>query len=219
MWASNGCHLCVSLGDLHFLYSPHETLGRLVQLLMFFSFFKKFILGKLKFLSVANTKLTDKSVHVLANFTELVELNLERTKITDRGMVDLKSKCTMYVTCFDRKMNILTLFSFGGSIHQECKSLKRLSLAFTEIGDDSLAPVHHETITSESSLNSLLALESLDLCATMVTDLGVGSLRLPELEILNLDRTFVTARCKDFLYLHQPKLKTVRMNGLRELDL
>eukprot|EP01135_Chromosphaera_perkinsii_P005448 Nk52_evm6s351 gene=Nk52_evmTU6s351 len=144
-------------------------------------------LANLTVLLLANTKVSDVGLAALLPLTRLQELVLDRTSITNDGLKHIRP----------------------------LQYLKHLSLAHTLIGDDCLALPRNSEET-RSSINHLLCLESLNLSSTSVTDLGVCALELPELEVLNLDRTFCSTNCRESLFLSLPKLRHVRLNALRQ---
>ena len=161
------------------------------------------------------SKVTNDSLRPLAAIPTLKRLFLERTPVTDAGLVHLRAA---------RSLDALGLGSVAGITNaglsnlSELKTLKALSLADTKITDAGLS--HLKPLTELYYLNlagaavtdkgleeltGLTALTDLDLSRTKVTDYGLGSLRnLKQLKTLGLKETAVGTQGLEWINRNLP---------------
>lgn len=144
----------------------------------------------------SSLELTDDSIKDVALLTNIVELDLEDSDLTDKGAQLLRSLTEM------RKLNMgNTLVTARGlSFLPAMKKLTWLRVSRCKLGD-AVAP----------QLDTLTTLESLDLCGTQITDKTMPHLsRLVRLKDLNLRRNNISNRGINSL---------IKLNDLGRLDL
>jgi Leucine-rich repeat (LRR) protein len=118
--------------------------------------------GKITGVDLHATWVTDSDMTVLAGLPALTRLDLSMTRITDRGLLELKTASNIT----DLNLYYCELVSDQGlAVLKGWQKLKRLNLRGTKITDSTV-----------QSLNRLTSLEALDVGFTQVTDSGLAQL-------------------------------------------
>jgi Leucine-rich repeat (LRR) protein len=118
--------------------------------------------GQVTGVNLEATWVTDSDLPLLAEQKSLTTLDLGMTKISDRGLLDLKTLTNL------TDVNLYyaeTVTDQGLAVLKSWKNLKRLNLRGTKITDSTL-----------QLLNGLTKLESLDIGFAQVTDSGLSQL-------------------------------------------
>jgi hypothetical protein len=151
-----------------------------------------------------NTRLENDHLRWIANFTELTDLSLEATQITDQGIAHLaKLRKLEWLNLYRTKVGDESL-----RVLSEMKSLRHLPIGETRVTDQGLAHLEKmdqlvylglrgNKITDEGlrSLATLTNLTGLNLAETAISDVGLGQLRnLTALQQLWLQTTSITDR-------------------------
>ncbi|KAK7494937.1 hypothetical protein BaRGS_00013816, partial [Batillaria attramentaria] len=139
-------------------------------------------------------------VHV-SKIVSLHKLLLSNTRVTDEGMMHLKTLVNLEVLCLDRTQ----VSDAGASVIRAFTNLSELSLSSSGVTSRFL--IH-------GALNSCQALTKLNLSRTNVADKGIVLLKLPHLQLLNLDCTRVHPQVVDQIRANCPAVKTVTIANL-----
>ncbi len=173
----------------------------------------------LKFLHLANTRITDAGLAPVAGFTALESLMLRDTPITDAGLKHLRGATSL--TQLDLGKTKIT--DAGLADLAALNSLQRLELASTAVSDAGLSHlaglsslktlILNETKVTDAGLEhvaKLTSLTNLDLGKTKVTDAGVKNLTaLKNLTRLTIDGSAVTKTAVTALQNTMPELRVV----------
>ena len=128
--------------------------------------------GRIVAIDLHATWVGDSDVAELAKLPGLTKLDLSETRLTDRGLLDLKTATNLT----DLNLYYAELVSDQGiAVVKNLPHLKRLNLRGTKITDSTL-----------QLLNRLTSLESLDIGFAQVTDSGIGQLALQNLRELSI---------------------------------
>lgn len=128
--------------------------------------------GRIVAVNLHASWVTDSDIAELAKLPALTKLDLSETRITDRGLLDLKTASNLT----DLNLYYAELVSDQGiAVVKSLPHLKRLNLRGTKITDSTL-----------QLLNHLTALESLDIGYAQVTDSGIAQLAFPDLKDLSI---------------------------------
>jgi internalin A len=146
---------------------------------------------------------TDSDIAELAKLPALTVLDLSETRITDRGLLDLKT--ASHLT--ELNLYYAELVSDQGiAVVKSLPHLKRLNLRGTKITDSTL-----------QLLNRLASLESLDIAFAQVTDSGIGQLALPNLKELSIGGDKLTDAGLQALR-QLPTLTNLDLSGAQRTD-
>lgn len=147
---------------------------------------------------------TDSDLPTLAAQTALTRLDLSMTRITDRGLLDLKPLSNL------TDVNLYyaeTVTDQGLAVLKSWKRLKRLNLRGTKITDSTL-----------QMLNALTTLESLDIGFAQVTDSGLSQLTaLSNLKELSVGGNKLTDDGLQALRL-MPAITSLDLSGAQRTD-
>jgi internalin A len=145
----------------------------------------------------------DSDIAELAKLPALTALDLSETRITDRGLLDLKNSPNLT----ELNLYYAELVSDQGiAVVKSLPHLKRLNLRGTKVTDSTI-PL----------LNRLTALESLDIGFAQVTDSGIAQLALPNLKELSLGGDKLTdAGLRALRQL--PALTSLDLSGAQRTD-
>ena len=128
--------------------------------------------GRIVAVDLHATWVGDSDIAELAKLPGLTKLDLSETRLTDRGLLDLKTATNLT----DLNLYYAELVSDQGiAVVKNLPHLKRLNLRGTKITDSTL-----------QLLNRLTSLESLDIGFAQVTDSGIGQLALQNLKELSI---------------------------------
>jgi len=128
--------------------------------------------GRIVAVDLHATWVGDSDIAELAKLPGLTKLDLSETRLTDRGLLDLKTATNLT----DLNLYYAELVSDQGiAVVKNLPRLKRLNLRGTKITDSTL-----------QLLNRLTSLESLDIGFAQVTDSGIGQLALQNLKELSI---------------------------------
>jgi Leucine-rich repeat (LRR) protein len=145
----------------------------------------------------------DSDIAELTKLPALTKLDLSETRITDRGLLDLKSAPNL--TEFN--LFYAELVSDQGiAVVKNLPHLKRLDPRGAKITDSTL-----------QLLNRLTSLESLDIAFTQVTDSGIGQLALPNLKELSPGGNKLTDAGLQCLR-QMPALTSLDLRGAQRTD-
>jgi Leucine-rich repeat (LRR) protein len=146
---------------------------------------------------------TDSDITELAKLPALAKLDLSMTRITDRGLLELKAASNLT----EINLYYAELVSDQGiAVVKSLPRLKRLNLRGTKITDSTL-----------QLLNHLPALESLDIGFAQVTDSGIAQLVLPNLRELSVGGNKLTDAGLQALR-QMPALATLDLSGAQRTD-
>jgi internalin A len=147
--------------------------------------------------------LTDSDIGELAKLPALTKLDLSETRITDRGLLDLKTAPNLT----EINLYYAELISDQGiAVVKSLPHLKRLNLRGTKITDSTL-----------QLLNHLTSLESLDIGFAQVTDSGIAQLALPKLKELSIGGNKLTDAGLQALR-QLPSLTSLDLSGAQRTD-
>jgi len=181
--------------------------------------------GKYTRMAISSSSFTDADLRVVGRFEDLEHLKINESKLTDEGLVFIKSLKKLNV--LDLRNNIklrgigignlkechlYSLFLSGCPVDDEAmkhiielESLRSLSLAGTKISDKSLALVA-----------KMKKLETLSLDQTKLTNAGIAHLKvMPKLTTLYLDKTAIS---DDFLANGPRNLTWLSISGTEVTD-
>jgi internalin A len=146
---------------------------------------------------------TDSDITELAKLPALTRLDLSMTRITDRGLLDLKTASNLT----EINLYYAELISDQGiTVIKSLPQLKRLNLRGTKITDSTL-----------QLLNHLPSLESLDIGFAQVTDSGISQLALPNLKELSIGGNKLTDAGLQALR-QMPALTSLDVSGAQRTD-
>src|SRR5580700_908146 len=147
---------------------------------------------------------TDSDITALAALPALTKLDLSMTRITDRGLLELKTASTIT----DLNLYYAELVSDQGlAVLKGWQRLKRLNLRGTKITDSTL-----------QSLNRLTSLEALDIGFAQVTDSGLAQLNaLSNLKELSIGGNKLTDAGLQALR-QMPALTSLDLSGSQRTD-
>jgi internalin A len=146
---------------------------------------------------------SDSDIAELAKLPALAVLDLSETRITDRGLLDLKTASNL------TELNLYyaeLLSDQGIAVVKSLPHLKRLNLRGTKITDSTL-----------QLLNRVTSLESLDIAFAQVTDSGIGQLSLPNLKELSIGGDKLTDAGLQALR-QLPTLTSLDVSGAQRTD-
>ncbi|XP_025094695.1 uncharacterized protein LOC112564233 isoform X2 [Pomacea canaliculata] len=143
----------------------------------------------------------DEGMQHVGKITSLKKLLLSNTKVTDEGMMHLKGLTKLEVLYLDRTQ----VSDPGASIIKGFTKLIELSLSSSGVTSRFLM---------QGTLKRCQNLTKLNLSRTNVADKGIVHLRLPNLQLLNLDCTRVHEAIVDQIHANCPSLKTVTIANL-----
>jgi Leucine-rich repeat (LRR) protein len=159
--------------------------------------------GRIVAVNLHASWVTDSDIAELAKLPALATLDLSETRITDRGLLDLKTA----VNLTDLNLYYAELVSDQGiAVVKTLPHLKRLNLRGTKITDSTL-----------QLINRLSALESLDIGFAQVTDSGIGQLALPDLKELSIGGNKLTDAGLQALR-QMPTLTSLDLSGAQRTD-
>ena len=176
--------------------------------------------GQVNEVSANRTKLEDAQLPLLAGFTQMTDLSLEATRITDEGVVHLRHLQQLeWLNLYRSHIGDRGLRSLG-----QLRRLTHLPIGETRVTDAGLAHLRNmkqlvylglrgNPITDKGirQLADLTQLQGLHLGETRVSDTGIRALqKLRHLQKLWLDQTTVSDRAIDTL---------VKFQSLRELHI
>ncbi|XP_070211660.1 uncharacterized protein [Littorina saxatilis] len=143
----------------------------------------------------------DLGMEHVGKITSLRKLMLSNTKVTDLGLLELGRLVRLKILYLDRT----SVSDSGITVVKAFKQLSELSLSTTSVTSRFL---------KEGVLHSCQGLTKLNLSRTHVGDSGVAKLKLPYLQLLNLDCTRVHAKMVDTIRANCPALKSVTTANL-----
>jgi Leucine-rich repeat (LRR) protein len=145
----------------------------------------------------------DTDIADLAKLPALTKLDLSETRLTDRGLLDLKTATNLT----ELNLYYAELVSDQGiAVVKNLPHLKRLNLRGTKMTDSTL-----------QLLNRLTSLESLDIAFAQGTDSGIGQLALPNLKELALGGNKLTDAGLQCLR-QMPALTSLDLSGEQRTD-
>ena len=146
---------------------------------------------------------TDSDIAELAKLPALSKLDLSMTRITDRGLLDLKTASNLT----EINLYYAELVSDQGiAVIKSLPKLKRLNLRGTKITDSTL-----------QLLNHLPSLDSVDIGFAQVTDSGISQLALPNLKELSIGGNKLTDAGLQALR-QMPALTSLDVSGAQRTD-
>jgi len=146
---------------------------------------------------------TDSDLGELAKLPGLTKLDLSETRITDRGLLDLKAAANLT----EINLYYAELISDQGiAVVKSLPHLKRLNLRGTKITDSTL-----------QLLNHLASLESLDIGFAQVTDSGIAQPAMPKLKELSIGGNKLTDAGLQALR-QMPALTSLDLSGAQRTD-
>ncbi|KAK3733752.1 hypothetical protein RRG08_026866 [Elysia crispata] len=140
----------------------------------------------------------------IGNIRSLKKLLLTNTKISDEGVQHLQGLVNLEVLYLD-KTNVSNACA---DVISGFKSLCELSLSTTNITSDFI---------KQEVLNNCINLSKLNLSRTIIGDKGILFLKLPNLQLLNLDCTGVHPYTVPDIQKNCPSLKSVTIVNLSSL--
>ncbi len=159
--------------------------------------------GRIVAVNLHASWVTDSDIAELAKLPALTRLDLSETRITDRGLLDLKTA----VNLTEMNLYYAELVSDQGiAVVKTLPRLKKLNLRGTKITDSTL-----------QLINRLTALESLDIGFAQVTDSGISQIALPNLKELSLGGNKLTDRGLQALR-QMPTLTSLDLSGAQRTD-
>jgi Leucine-rich repeat (LRR) protein len=146
---------------------------------------------------------TDSDLAELAKLPALTKLDLSMTRITDRGLIELKAASNLT----EINLYYAELVSDQGiAVVKSLPHLKRLNLRGTKMTDSTL-----------QLLNHLTGLESLDIGFAQVTDSGIAQLALPKLKEFSIGGNKLTDAGLQALR-QMPMLTLLDLSGAQRTD-
>lgn len=147
------------------------------------------------------TNVGDSGMIYIGKIQSLKKLLLTNTKISDEGIKHLEGLVNLQVLYLDK-----TYVSNACAEVISCfKSLCELSLSTTNITSD---------FVKQGALNKCTNMTKLNLSRTIIGDRGILSLKLPNLQLLNLDCTRVHSYTVPEIQSNCPNLKSVTIVNL-----
>ncbi|XP_012944533.1 uncharacterized protein LOC101862702 [Aplysia californica] len=143
-------------------------------------------------------------VHV-GKIISLKKLLLTNTKVSDEGVLHLKDLVHLEVLFLDRTL----VTGAGASVVANFKNLTELSLSGTSVTGDFL---------KQGILNKCLNLTKLNLSRTIIGDKGIAELKVPYLQLLNLDCTRVHPYALSVIQTNCPNAKSITLSNLSSVD-
>ena len=159
--------------------------------------------GRIVAVNLHASWISDSDIAELAKLPALTRLDLSMTRITDRGLLDLKTASTLT----EINLYYAELISDQGiAVIKSLPRLKRLNLRGTKITDSTL-----------QLLNHLPSLESLDIGFAQVTDSGISQLALPKIKELSIGGNKLTDAGLQALR-QMPALTSLDVSGAQRTD-
>lgn len=159
--------------------------------------------GRIVSVNLHATWVTDSDMAELAKLPALSTLDLSMTRITDRGLLELKAASNLT----EINLYYAELVSDQGiAVVKSLPRLTRLNLRGTKITDSTL-----------QLLNHLPALKSLDIGFAQVTDSGIAQLTLPNLKELSIGGNKLTDAGLQALR-QMPALTVLDISGAQRTD-
>jgi internalin A len=159
--------------------------------------------GKIVAVNLHASWVTDSDIAELAKLPALTKLDLSETRITDRGLLDLKIATNLT----EINLYYAELVSDQGiAVVKSLPRLKRLNLRGTKITDSTL-----------QLLTRLTSLESLDIGFAQVTDSGIAQLAFPNLKELSIGGNKLTDAGLQALR-QLPTLTSLDLSGAQRTD-
>jgi Leucine-rich repeat (LRR) protein len=159
--------------------------------------------GRAVAVSLHASWVTDSDLAEVAKLPALTKLDLSMTRITDRGLLDLKTATNLT----DLNLYYAELVSDQGiAVVKTLPRLKRLNLRGTKITDSTL-----------QLLNRLPSLESLDIGFAQVTDSGIAQLAISGLKELSIGGNKLTDAGLQALR-QMPTLTSLDLSGSQRTD-